>query len=123
VTDTVRDVVRSFLMASGVTKIFGNPGSTEMRFFKDWPDDLDYVMVPQEAPALAMADGYAQASGTVGVVMLHSAAGLGNALGSLFTAERNGTPLVIIAGQQTRSLLMHDPYLFARRPTEFPHPT
>ena len=121
-TGTVRDVVRSFLIASGVTKIFGNPGSTEMRFFKDWPDDIDYVMVPQEAPALAMADGYAQASGTVGVVMLHSAAGLGNALGSLFTAERNGTPLVIIAGQQTRSLLMHDPDLFARRPTEFPHP-
>jgi benzoylformate decarboxylase len=121
-TATVRDVVRSFLTANGVTKIFGNPGSTEMRFFKDWPDDLDYVMVPQEAPALAMADGYAQASGTVGVVMLHSAAGLGNALGSLFTAERNGTPLVIIAGQQTRSLLMHDPYLFARRPTEFPRP-
>ena len=121
-TGTVRDVVRSFLSANGVTKIFGNPGSTEMRFFKDWPDDLDYVMVPQEAPALAMADGYAQASGTVGVVMLHSAAGLGNALGSLFTAERNGTPLVIIAGQQTRSLLMHDPYLFARRPTEFPSP-
>jgi benzoylformate decarboxylase len=119
---TVRDVVRSFLVASGVTKIFGNPGSTEMRFFKDWPDDLDYVLVPQEAPALAMADGYAQASGTVGVVMLHSAAGLGNALGSLFTAERNGTPLVIIAGQQSRSLLMHDPYLFALRPTEFPRP-
>jgi benzoylformate decarboxylase len=93
-----------------------------MRFFKDWPDDLEYVMVPQEAPALAMADGYAQASRTAGVVMLHSAAGLGNALGSLFTAERNGTPLVIIAGQQTRSLLMHDPYLFARRPTEFPSP-
>jgi benzoylformate decarboxylase len=122
VTGTVRDVVRSFLIDSGVTKIFGNPGSTEMRFFKDWPDDLEYVMVPQEAPALAMADGYAQASGTVGVVMLHSAAGLGNALGSLFTAERNGTPLVVIAGQQTRSLLLHDPYLFARQPTEFPHP-
>jgi benzoylformate decarboxylase len=122
VSTTARDVVRSFLTANGVTKIFGNPGSTEMRFFKDWPDDLDYVMVPQEAPALAMADGYAQASGTVGVVMLHSAAGLGNALGSLYTAERNGTPLVIIAGQQTRSLLMHDPYLFARRPTEFPSP-
>jgi benzoylformate decarboxylase len=122
VTGTVRDVVRSFLTASGVIKIFGNPGPTEMRFFKDWPDDLEYVMVPQEAPALAMADGYAQASGTVGVVMLHSAAGLGNALGSLFTAERNGTPLLVIAGQQTRSLLMHDPYLFARRPTEFPRP-
>ena len=121
-TGTVRDVVRSFLIDSGVTKIFGNPGSTEMRFFKDWPDDLDYVVVPQEAPALAMADGYAQASGSVGVVMLHSAAGLGNALGSLFTAERNGTPLVVIAGQQTRSLLMHDPCLFARRPTEFPRP-
>ena len=121
-TGTVRDVVRSFLIASGVTKIFGNPGSTEMRFFKDWPDALDYVVVPQEAPALAMADGYAQASGSVGVVMLHSAAGLGNALGSLFTADRNGSPLVIIAGQQSRSLLMHDPYLFARRPTEFPRP-
>jgi hypothetical protein len=49
-SDTVRDVVRSFLIASGVRKIFGNPGSTEMRFFKDWPDDLDYVMVPRETP-------------------------------------------------------------------------
>src|ERR1700677_1456438 len=100
-TATVRDVVRSFLIASGVTKIFGNPGSTEMRFFKDWPDDLDYVMVPQEAPALARADGYAQASGSVGVVMLHSAAAIRNALGPLFTAELPSTPMVWSRGQQT----------------------
>ncbi|QXJ23432.1 benzoylformate decarboxylase [Actinomadura graeca] len=119
---TVRDAVRGVLAAHGVTRIFGNPGSTELRFFRDWPDGLDYVMVPQEAAALAMADGHAQASGTVGVVMVHSAAGLGHALGSLFTAERNGTPMVVIAGQQSRSLLTGDPYLHARRATEFPRP-
>jgi benzoylformate decarboxylase len=121
-TETTRDVVRDFLIRSGVTTIFGNPGSTEMRFFRDWPDELRYVLVPQESAVLAMADGYTQASGGVGVVLLHSAAGLGHALGSLYTAERNGSPLLVIAGQQNRSLLTGDAYLMARQATEFPRP-
>ncbi|WP_181034186.1 thiamine pyrophosphate-binding protein [Arthrobacter sp. GMC3] len=119
---TVRDVVHSFLAEQGVTKIFGNPGSTEMRFFRNWPEGLDYVLAPQEASVLAMADGYAQAKGQVGVAMVHSAAGLGHALGSLYTAERNQTPLVVLAGLQTRALLANEPYLFARSAAEFPQP-
>ena len=69
-----------------------------------------------------MADGFAQASGRAAFVNLHSAAGVGNALGNVFTAFRNRAPLVVTAGQQTRSLLPFDPYLGADRPTEFPRP-
>ncbi|QHK18559.1 hypothetical protein GU243_00785 [Pseudarthrobacter psychrotolerans] len=65
-TGTVRDAVHTFLLAQGVTTVFGNPGSTEMRFFRDWPDTLNYVVAPQESSVLAMADGYAQATGGVG---------------------------------------------------------
>ena len=85
--------------------MFGNPGSTELPFLSDWPDDIDYVLGLQEASVIGMADGYAQATRNAGFVNLHSAAGLGNALGNVYTAHRNQTPLVITAGQQARSIL------------------
>ena len=88
-----------------MTTIFGNPGSTELRFFKDAPDDFRYVLALQESSAVAMADGYAQATRNAAFVNLHSAVGVGHALGSIFTAMRNQTPLVITAGQQTRAML------------------
>jgi benzoylformate decarboxylase len=69
-----------------------------------------------------MADGYAQATRNAGFVNLHSAAGVGNALGNIFTAYRNQTPLVITAGQQARSILPLQPFLFAERASEFPRP-
>jgi benzoylformate decarboxylase len=69
-----------------------------------------------------MADGYAQANRNAGFVNLHSAAGLGNALGNIFTAHRNQTPLVITAGQQARSILPWQPFLYAERAAEFPRP-
>src|SRR4051794_2714417 len=69
-----------------------------------------------------MADGYAQATRNAGFVNLHSAAGLGNALGNIFTAYRNQTPLVITAGQQARSILPLQPFLYAERASEFPRP-
>ena len=69
-----------------------------------------------------MADGYAQATRNAGFVNLHSAAGLGNALGNIFTSWRNQTPLVIIAGQQARSILPLEPFLYAERASEFPRP-
>jgi benzoylformate decarboxylase len=71
---------------------------------------------------VAMADGYAQARRGPALVSLHSAAGLGHALGNIFTASKNQTPLVIIAGQQARSILPFDPFLHAREATEFPKP-
>ena len=121
-TLTVRQAVLDLLRAEGVTTVFGNPGSTELTFLQDWPNDLRYVLGLQEASVVAMADGYAQATGRPAFVNLHSAAGVGHSLGNLFTAFRNQTPLVVTAGQQARSLLPRAPYLFAERATEFPRP-
>jgi benzoylformate decarboxylase len=69
-----------------------------------------------------MADGYAQATRNAGFVNLHSAAGVGNALGNIYTAHRNQTPLVITAGQQARSILPLQAFLYAERASEFPRP-
>lgn len=110
---TVREATLSLFRSFGINTIFGNPGSTELEFFRDWPQDFKYVLGLQEASVVAMADGYAQATGNAAVVNVHSATGLGHALGNIFTAYRNKTPLVIIAGQQTRAMLPTEPYLFA----------
>jgi benzoylformate decarboxylase len=121
-TLTVRDAVFDLLRELDICTIFGNPGSTELAFLTPWPADLRYVLALQEASAVAMADAYAQATGNAAFVNLHSATGLGNGLGTLYTAFRNQSPLIVSAGQQTRSLLPYDPYLGAERPTEFPWP-
>ena len=119
---SVRHATLDLLRAFGIRKVFGNPGSTELPFLSDWPDDIDYVLGLQEASVIGMADGYAQATRNAGFVNLHSAAGVGNALGNIFTAYRNQTPLVITAGQQARSLLPLQPFLYAERASEFPRP-
>jgi benzoylformate decarboxylase len=119
---TVKQATFDLLRAFGIKKVFGNPGSTELPFLSDWPDDIDYVLALQEASVIGMADGYAQATRNAGFVNLHSAAGVGNALGNIFTAHRNQTPLVITAGQQARSILPLQPFLFAERASEFPRP-
>ena len=54
---------------------------------------------------MGMADGYAQASGRPTLVNLHTAPGVGNAMGAIFNAQANKAPLVITAGQQVRSLM------------------
>ena len=121
-SETVRDSVMAVLRALGMTVVFGNPGSTELPMFRDFPADCRYVLGLQESVVVGMADGYAQASGNAAVVNLHSATGVGHAMGSVFTAWRNRTPLVLIAGQQARSMLVGEPFLFAERSTELPHP-
>jgi benzoylformate decarboxylase len=67
-------------------------------------------------------DGYAQATRNAAFVNLHSAAGVGNAMGNIFTAFKNRTPLVITAGQQARSILPYEPFLASREATELPKP-
>ena len=119
---TVKQATLDLLRAFGINKVFGNPGSTELPFLSDWPDDIDYVLGLQEASVVGMADGYAQATRNAGFVNLHSAAGLGNALGNIYNAYRNQTPLVISAGQQARSILPLQAFLYAERAAEFPHP-
>ena len=119
---SVKHATLDLLRAFGIRKVFGNPGSTELPFLSDWPDDIDYVLGLQEASVIGMADGYAQATRNAGFVNLHSAAGVGNALGNIYTAHRNQTPLVITAGQQARSILPLQAFLYAERASEFPRP-
>jgi benzoylformate decarboxylase len=119
---TVRDAVFALLRSFGLTTIFGNPGSTELPMFRGFPPDFRYVLALQESLAVGMADGFAQAQRNAALVNLHSAVGVGHALGNIFTAYRNQTPLVITAGQQARSILPYEPFLFASQATEFPKP-
>jgi benzoylformate decarboxylase len=119
---TVRAAVLDLLRAFGMTSIFGNPGSTELPLFRGFPKDFRYVLGLQEAVVVGMADGYAQATHNAAFVNLHSATGVGNAMGNIFTAYRNRTPLVITAGQQARSILPYDPFLFSAQATELPKP-
>src|SRR4051794_12498126 len=119
---TVREAVVCLLRDLGMTTVFGNPGSTELPFFRDFPKDFRYVLGLQESVVVGMADGYAQATRNAAVVNLHSAAGVGHAMGNIFTAYRNRTPLVITAGQQARSILPFEPFLFATDAPTLPRP-
>ena len=117
---TVRDASFAVFEHFGVDRLFGNPGSTELPMLKGLP--VPYVMGLNEAVVMGMADGYARSSGKPALVNLHSSAGTGHSLGNLFTAWKNNAPIVVTAGQQARSILPHDPFLGAERPTEFPRP-
>src|SRR4029453_16436917 len=78
---SVKEATFTLLRAFGIRKVFGNPGSTELPFLSDWPDDIDYVLGLQESSVVGMADGYAQATPNRGFLTLHSGAGGGNELG------------------------------------------
>ncbi|MBL6454931.1 benzoylformate decarboxylase [Belnapia sp. T6] len=119
---TVRQTVMDLLRDCGMTTVFGNPGSTELPFLDRWPNDFRYVLGLQESTVVAMADGHARATGRAAFCSLHSAAGVGHAAGSIFTAFRNHAPLVITAGQQARSLLPLNPFLGATEAAQFPKP-
>jgi benzoylformate decarboxylase len=119
---TVQDVTYDLLRALGLTTVFGNPGSTEETFLKNFPDDFTYVLGLQEASVLAMADGFAQSTGEPALVNVHTSAGTGNAMGSLIAAYRANTPLIVTAGQQTREMVLADPYLTNKDATLLPLP-
>ncbi|MEA2665136.1 MAG: benzoylformate decarboxylase [Candidatus Eremiobacteraeota bacterium] len=121
-TATVREVTIGLLRALGMTTVFGNPGSTELRFLADWPADFRYVLGLHEGCSVAMADAFAQLTRNAAFVNLHSAGGVGNAMGAIFTAYKNQAPLVIVAGQQTRAMLGSEPFLFAQDAAVLPRP-
>src|SRR5215217_2462477 len=108
---TVREVTLDLLRELGMTTVFGNPGSTELPFLKDFPDDFTYVLALQEASVVGIAEGYAQGIGNASLVNVHTAPGLGNAMGALVTAYHNKTPLVVTAGQQDRRHIALEPLL------------
>ncbi len=100
---TVREAAFELFRERGMTTMFGNPGSTELPMLAEFPDDFRYILGLQEAVVVGMADGYAQASGRVTNVNLHTAPGVGNAMGAIFNAQANHSPLLVTAGQQVRA--------------------
>ncbi len=108
--------------AHGMTTIFGNPGSTELPMLASFPSDFRYVLGLHEAVVVGMADGYAQASGQTTVANLHTAPGVGNAMGAIFNAQANHSPLLITAGQQVRAQMTLQANLTNRDAIRMPHP-
>ena len=119
---TVRETTYDLLRSLGLTTIFGNPGSTEETFLKNFPDDFSYVLGLQEASVMAMADGFAQSTGKPALVNVHTGAGTGNAMGNLIAAYKGNTPLIVTAGQQTREMVLCEPYLTNPEETVLPQP-
>src|ERR1700719_470030 len=119
---TVREAAFELFRARGMTTIFGNPGSTELPMLASFPDDFRYVLGLHEMVAVGMANAYAQASGRVTHVNLHTAPGVGNAVGAIFNARANRAPLLVTAGQQARSLMTMGATLTNRDAVEVPKP-
>jgi benzoylformate decarboxylase len=111
---TVREVTYSLLRELGMTKIFGNPGSSELPFLKDMPADFQYVLALHERVAAGMALGYAMARKEAAFVNLHSIASAGNGLSAIIDALYCHAPLVVTTGQQDRRQLMAEPFLISR---------
>ena len=107
------------LKQEGVEIMFGNPGTTELPLMDAFAteNELRYLLGLQEAAVMAMADGYAQASGKLTVVNLHVAPGLGNAMGMLYDAQKAGSPILVTAGQHEQSFTATEPILWADLPT------
>ena len=114
-TITGRDAFLRVLSDEGVVKMFGNPGTTElpiMHALSSAPE-MGYVLALQEAIVIAMADGYARASGKLVSCNVHVAPGLGNAIGSIYTSFMSGTPMIVTAGQQEQGHGLTEPLLYA----------
>src|SRR5438045_5345406 len=108
-----RQVFFETLLAHGVDRIFGNPGTTESPLLDsllDYPQ-LKYIVHLHEGVAVGAANFYAQASGKTAFVNLHVAPGLGNAIGMIYGALKNNSPMVVTAGQQDTRLRLRDPVL------------
>lgn len=111
---TVRDAAFDVLRAGGLTTIFANPGSTEIALLAGLPGDLRFVLALHEGSVIGMATGWAIARGEPAMALLHTTAGLGNAVGALATARVNRAPLVVLVGQQDRRHLALEPFLAGR---------
>ncbi|MBB5938700.1 thiamine pyrophosphate-dependent enzyme [Streptomyces zagrosensis] len=108
---TVRDAAFDVMRHHGMTTIFANPGSTEVALLADLPDDLDFILALHEGSVVGAATGWAIVRDAPALVLLHTTAGLGNAVGALATARVNRAPLVVLTGQQDRRHLAQEPFL------------
>lgn len=108
---SVRDACFEVMRAEGLTTLFANPGSTEIPFLVDLPADFRFVLALHEGSVVGIATGHALGNDNPAFVLLHTTAGLGNAVGAIATARVNHAPLVIVVGQQDRRHLALQPFL------------
>ncbi|MFL5928300.1 MAG: thiamine pyrophosphate-dependent enzyme [Gaiellaceae bacterium] len=108
---TVRDAAFDVFRRLDLTTLFSNPGSTEVPFLTGLPEDLRFVLGLHEGAVVGLASGYALARRRPSLVLLHTTAGLGNAVSSIATCRVNRTPVVILVGQQDRRHLAFEPFL------------
>jgi benzoylformate decarboxylase len=111
---TVREATFDVWREYGLTSIFANPGSTEISLLADLPDEFRFVLALHESSVIGMATGWAIGRGEPALAILHTTAGLGNAVGALATARVNRAPLVVVVGQQDRRHLAAEPFLAGR---------
>ncbi|HEY9522011.1 MAG TPA: thiamine pyrophosphate-binding protein, partial [Thermopolyspora sp.] len=111
---TVREAAFAVLRRAGMTTIFSNPGSTEVSLLTGLPDDLTFVLGLHEGSVIGMATGWAIAHERPAFALLHTTAGLGNAVSALATARVNRAPIVVVVGQQDRRHLALEPFLAGR---------
>src|SRR5919108_2661502 len=111
---TVRDVAFEVMRDHGLTTVFANPGSTEVPFLGGLPDDMRFVLGLHEGSVVGMATGGAPPRREAAFVLVHTTAGLGNAVAALATARVNRAPLVVLVGQQDRRHLVFEPFLTGR---------
>ena len=111
---TGRAAFVSLLASEGVDVMFGNPGTTELAIMEALAhqSQIDYVLGLQESIVVAMADGYARASNRLAACNVHVAPGLGNAMGSLYSAKFYGSPVIVTAGQQEQGHGLKEPMLY-----------
>ena len=111
---TVRDATFDVFRRHGLTTLFANPGSTEIPFLAGLPDDLQFVLALHEASVVGMATGWAIGRNEPALALLHTTAGLGNAVSAIATARVNRAPVVVVVGQQDRRHLALEPFLAGR---------
>jgi acetolactate synthase-1/2/3 large subunit len=104
-------VVRS-LIDQGVKHIFGYPGGAVLDIYDalHTVGGIEHILVRHEQGAVHMADGYARATGNVGVVLVTSGPGATNAVTGIATAYMDSIPLVVISGQVASSLIGFDAF-------------
>jgi len=111
---TVREATFDVLRRRRLSPMFANPGSTEVPFLAGLPGDIRFVLALHEGPVVGLATGYALGRGEPSLALLHTTAGLGNAVGAIATARVNRAPVVIVVGQQDRRHLVFEPFLTGR---------
>ena len=106
------------LKQEGVECMFGNPGTTELPLMDGLAREpgIRYILALQESVAIAMADGYAHASGKLAAVNVHTSPGLGNAMGMLYDARMSGAPMLLTAGQHDQAMNLTEPILWSDLP-------